>query len=145
MPEYRYARGRIRESLRFVSGEMDEFDTDYADKTWADYRSDGKLQKLTDKTVENILTALIEVCGTVLAEERIAGETYAEVLGKCSGLFGFSEEERENMAKLAVQRNRLVHRYLNFRWHAVKAFGERRGLIRRLLAAVLKREEDRQV
>jgi len=36
-----------------------------------DCQQDNKLQKLMDRTVENILIALIEVCGTVLTQEDI--------------------------------------------------------------------------
>lgn len=83
MPEFRYARGRIEESLQFLTEEIKEFNLEYADKTLHAYQEDKKLQKLMDRTVENILTALIEVCGTVLVEEGIGGENYGEVLEKC--------------------------------------------------------------
>lgn len=46
MPEFRYAKGRIMESLSYITKEMDEFDSDYASRTWQDYASDTKLQKL---------------------------------------------------------------------------------------------------
>jgi len=141
MPEFRYARGRINESLQFIAGEMKEFEQEYSSKTWKDYQQDSKLQKLIDRTVENILTALIEVCGTVLAQEDIAVESYAQVLKECSKLFNFSEEEQEKLAKLAIQRNRLAHRYLNFRWEAVKMFIETKSLISRLLRKILEREK----
>ena len=143
MPEYRYAKGRIAESVKFISEEMKEFDSEYSSKTWKDYQDDKKLQKLTDKTVENILTALIEVCGTILTEEDIATDSYADVLGKCSGFFGFSEDEQESLTKLAIQRNRLAHRYLNFRWQAVKMFSEQRKLVIKLKTLILEREEKR--
>lgn len=122
MPEFRYARGRIGDSLQYISEEMKEFDTEYSEKTWIDYQNDKKLQKLVDRTVENILTALIEVCGTVLTEEGIGVESYSDALKKCGGLFGFSVEDQEILAGLAIQRNRLAHRYLNFRWQAIKMF-----------------------
>jgi len=141
MPEFRYARGRINESLQFIAGEMKEFEQEYSSKTWKDYEQDSKLQKLIDRTVENILTALIEVCGTVLTQEGIAVESYAQVLKECSKLFNFSEEEQEKLAKLAIQRNRLAHRYLNFRWEAVKMFIETKSLILRLLTKILEREK----
>jgi len=141
MPEFRYARGRINESLQFIAGEMKEFEQEYSSKTWKDYQQDSKLQKLIDRTVENILTALIEVCGTVLTQENIAVESYAQVLKECSKLFNFSEDEQEKLAKLAIQRNRLAHRYLNFRWEAVKMFTEAKSLISRLLTKVLEREK----
>lgn len=74
MPEFSYARGGIEGSVQFLSGEIREFQSDYADKTLSNYQEDSKFQKLMDRTVENILTALIEVCGTVLAEKGIRAE-----------------------------------------------------------------------
>lgn len=71
MAEYQYAKGRIAESIQFITQELKEFEEEYASRKWTEYQIDRKLQKLTDRTVENILTALIEVCGTVLTEEGI--------------------------------------------------------------------------
>jgi uncharacterized protein YutE (UPF0331/DUF86 family) len=144
MVEYRYARGRIAESIQFISQELKEFEEDYANKDWTEYQGDKKLQKLIDRTVENILTALIDVCGTILTEEGIGAESYADALKKCSKHFGFSEEEQENLANLAIQRNRLAHRYLNFRWQAIKMFNEQRESVIKLISVILEREEKRR-
>lgn len=141
MPEYRYAKGRILESIRFISEELKEFETEYANKTQQEYQDDRRLQKIMDRTVETVLTALIEICGTVLTEDGISVESYGDAVKRCSKLFGLSEEEAESLAKLAVQRNRLAHRYLNFRWQAVKLFATQRGLVMRLVAAILEREK----
>lgn len=143
MAEFRYARGRIAESVQYISEEMREFENDYADRSWQAYREDKKLQKLMDRTVENILTALIEMSGTLLVEEGIAIDNYGEVLSRCAALFSFSEEERLLLSKLALQRNRLAHRYLNFRWQAIETYAKTKGLIRRLLNDVLQREEEK--
>ena len=141
MPEFKYAKGRIIESLQFIGTEMKEFDEDYASKGWEEYQKDKKLQKLIDRTAENILTALVEVCGTILTQDNISVENYAQILRECSKKFGFSEDEQESLAKLAIQRNRLAHRYLNFRWQAISLFTILRPLISKLLAEILKREE----
>ncbi len=141
MPDFRYATGRINESLQFIASEIKEFDEEYSSQTRKDYQQDSKLQKLIDRTVENILTALIEVCGTVLIQEGVAVESYAQVLKECSKLFSFSEEEQEKLAKLAIQRNRFAHRYLNFRWEAVKMFIDSKSLISMLLKKILEREK----
>jgi hypothetical protein len=77
---------------------MMEFDREYSNKTWNDYQSDKKLQKLMDRTVENVLTALIEVCGTILTEEGIGVGSYAEALRKTAELFGFPEDEQGGLA-----------------------------------------------
>jgi len=142
MPEFRYARGRILESIQFVSEEIREFQEEYSGKTWKEYQEDRKLQKLMDRTVENILTALIEICGTFLTEKGIAVESYGDALKKCGQALGFSEEEQEDLFKLAVQRNRLVHRYLNFRWQALRTFQERKDLVIRIMATLLEREKE---
>lgn len=128
MVEFRYVRGRLIDSIRFISEEMKEFQEEYAGKTWQEYREDKKLQKLMDRTVENILTALIEVCGMFLTEQGVAVESYGEALREAAKVLGFSENEQEDLFKLVIQRNRLAHRYLNFRWQAIKLFAEKREL-----------------
>ncbi|MBI5416752.1 DUF86 domain-containing protein [Candidatus Poribacteria bacterium] len=144
MDRFQYAKGRIAESIQYISQEMLEFEQEYANKTWNEYQEDKKLQKLIDRTVENIYTAIIEVAGTVLAEERIMVESYTDVLKKCSSMFGFSEEEQKKMAKLAIQRNRLAHRYLNFKWQSISMYKDSQSLIQRLLTVILEREKNKQ-
>lgn len=141
MPEFRYAKGRIIDSIRFMSEEMKEFQEDYAARTREDYQEDRKLQKLMERTVENILTALIEVCGTLLTQQGIYAESYADALKKSAQELGLNLEEQEDLAKLAFVRNRLAHRYLNFRWQAVQDFSGKRTLITKVLSLLLKREE----
>lgn len=143
MPEFKYAKGRIAESIRYLSEEIREFDSDYANKTWTEYQNDRKLQKLVDRTVENILTALIEVCGTILVQECIGVDSYSDALKKSAQLLGFSEEEQDNLSRLAIQRNRLAHRYLNFRWQAIKMFNQQKDLVKNFIAKILEREKKR--
>ncbi|HHT9110435.1 MAG TPA: HepT-like ribonuclease domain-containing protein [Candidatus Brocadiaceae bacterium] len=144
MSEFRYARGRIEESVQFLSEEIKEFQSDYASKVLSDYQDDKKLQKLMDRTVENILTALIEVCGAVLAEEGIRAENYGEVLEKCSKFLGLSEGEQKNLSGLAIQRNRLAHRYLNFRWQAIKMYRDSKDVVLKLIQLILEREKKKR-
>jgi len=138
MPEFKYSRGRIQESIGFISEEMREFEEEYSRKTRDDYQNNRKLQKLIDRTVENILTALIEIAGTYLTEKGIAADSYADVLKKCAQSLNLSDAEQEKLAALAVHRNRLAHRYLNFRWQAVQDFSEKRSLIAKILTLLLK-------
>ena len=144
MPDFNYARGRIRESVQFISMEIKEFDTDYAAKTWQEYQKDRKLQKLMDRTVENVLTALIEICGTLTTEKGIGAESYGETIKNATQLLGFSLEDQEKMAKLAIQRNRLAHRYLNFRWQAIRMFSENKKLIVEMLERILVLEKEKE-
>ncbi len=141
MPEFNYAKGRITDSLQFISTEIKEFEQDYIFKTWKDYKKDRKLQKLMDRTVENIFTALIEICGTILTQQGVSVESYAQVLSECAQRLGFSEEEQEILAKIAIQRNRLAHRYLNFRWQAINMFIKNKSLILKLLTKISEKPE----
>ena len=137
MVEFKYAQGRIPESIQFISEEIREFEQDYLNRTWREYQEDRKLQKLADRTVENILTALIEVCGTFLTQRGKASDNYADVLRISAGVLGLTTEERDSLAVLAIQRNRLAHRYLDLRWQAVRDFGTKRELVKRLLKLIL--------
>lgn len=137
MAEFKYAQGRLEESIRFISGEIREYEKEYISATWQDYQTDGKLQKLMDRTVENILTALIEICGTILADKGIAVENYTEVLERAAALLGLDQVKQKNLAKLAAQRNRLAHRYLDFKWQAIKLFSEQKEVIKQLLNTIL--------
>lgn len=141
MADFNYAKGRIEESIEFITREMDESEKDYASKNWEEYKEDNKLQKLIDRTVENILTALIEISGTVLVEEGISGRNYSEILNKIAEFFSLTKKEQYNLSTLAVQRNRLAHRYLNYRWEAIKIYKKYVPMIKRLLLAVVEREK----
>ena len=141
MPEFTYAKGRIIETLNFILEEIKEFETDYENKTWEEYQNDKKLQKLIDRTVENVLTAFIELCGTIITQEGISAENYADAVKKCSKLFNFDKKEQDGLSKLAVQRNRLAHRYMDFRWNAIKTFIEQKQEVLKLLGRILKSEE----
>ena len=48
MADFHYAKGRIEESIEFITKEMEEFEKDYAAKDWKEYKKDNKLQKLID-------------------------------------------------------------------------------------------------
>lgn len=140
MPEYIYAKGRIPETVQFIAKEMKEYDDEYAKMTWEEYQRDSKMQKIVDRTVENILNALVEVCGTILAEEGKTAENYAKVLKMAAEMLGFKRDEARELSKLALHRNRLVHRYLNMKWQAIKAYKEEACLIKRVMDAIIDRE-----
>ncbi len=144
MANFKYARGRIPESVDFITKEMAEFDYDYKDKTWQDYQQDSKLQKLMDRTIENILTALIEVSGTILVEEGIKGDSYQDILMKAGELFSFSNKDSKLFSGLSIQRNRLAHRYLNYRWQAIRAYKEASDIINKFLMWVIEREKGKE-
>lgn len=140
MVEYKYAEGRVAQSVQFILQEMTEFECDYANKRWEDYNRDTKLQKLMERTVENILTALIEVAGTALAKEGLSAENYSEVMEEAGRFYKLNKSECLSLSKLASQRNRLVHRYLDLKWQVIIVYKQNAPLIRKFLRLVLDRE-----
>jgi len=143
MPERVYAKGRITEPLSFIAKEMEEFDAEYASTKWQEYAKNSKLQKLIDRTIENILTAFIEVSGVVLTENNIMAENYPDVMKKVGGYFRFKKTEADILAKFAVQRNRLAHRYLNFRWEVARFYVANRAVLKKLLNALHRYEKSK--
>lgn len=141
MPEFRYAKGRIKESIAYITQEMKEFESDYMNKTWQEYQNDTKLQKLIDRTIENILTAIIEVSGVILTEENITADSYPDVMKRAGRFFGFNETEIDILEKFAIQRNRLAHRYLDFRWQVVKFYMQNNSIIKKLVHSIYEYEK----
>lgn len=144
MPEFRYAKGRILESIAYLTREMEEFETDYKSKTWQEYSSDSKLQKLIDRTIENILTSVIEVSGVILTEKNISAESYPDILKKTGEFFGYNNNETDVLSRFAVQRNRLAHRYLNFKWQVVRFYVEHNDILKRLINSIYEYEKSKQ-
>lgn len=142
MKRFSYARGRIEETLQFITQEMEEFDREYGDKTSEDYYSDRKLQKLMDKTVEDILTALIELSGTLLVQKGKRVESYRQILREAALVYGLDREKAEELSHLAIERNRIVHRYLDIRWDSIREYRERIPLIREFLRRVWQERKD---
>jgi uncharacterized protein YutE (UPF0331/DUF86 family) len=141
-PDFSYTRGRILASVNFVSKEIEDFEKHFSKITWKQYKLLDPLKaKALEKTVENILTALIEIAGTISVEKRKTIENYASAIKEASLILNFKEEKAETLSRLANQRNRLAHRYLDFKWEAIKAFKETKPLILEFLKKVISREK----
>lgn len=69
-------------------------------------------------------------------------ENYSDALRKAERELGLSEQEQNALAALALQRNRLAHRYLNFRWQTIRAFSDKRELIARVASLLLRKAEE---
>jgi len=87
---------------------------------------------------------LIEVSGTLATRNTIKVENYADALRKASELLGFNQEDQEKLGKLAAQRNRLAHRYLNFRWQVIRIFKDNRRLLLDFIKKILELEKSRE-
>lgn len=57
---------------------------------------------------------------------------------------GLSECEQRDLSGLAIQRNHLAHRYLNFRWQAIKMYKDKKDAVLKLIQLVLEREKKKR-
>ena len=141
-PDFSYSKGRVISSVNFILKEMDDFNTYFSSITWQDYRMLEPLKlKALEKTVENILTALIEISGVIVVEENKQIDDYATIIEQASLCIGLTNNEASQLAKLARQRNRLAHRYLDFKWEAIKSYMDTRNSIKHFLQLATIREE----
>jgi len=69
-------------------------------------------------------------------------ENYSDALRKAARELGLTEQEQNALAALSLQRNRLAHRYLNFRWQTIRAFSDKRELIARVASLLLRKAEE---
>lgn len=60
---------------------------------------------------------------------------------KIGEFFKFKEEDIEVLSKFASLRNRLAHRYLNFKWQVVKFYIEHADLLKQLPRQIYEYEE----
>lgn len=140
--EFSYAKGRILPSIEFILKETADFDKYFTGISWQEYRTLDTLKaKAMEKTVENILTALIEVAGALAVETGKAVESYSSALTEAGLTMGLSEGESVILGRLAGMRNRLAHRYLDFKWETIRAYKEACPLIRELLGRIIEREK----
>lgn len=142
MSEPSRSDGVLAEAIQFISLEIEDFEKEYATKTRKDYLEDKKLQKLIDRTVENILNALVEICITYLSEEGIGIENYSDALRICANFFNLSDSEQESLVRLNFQRNLLSHRYIDQRWQAVQKYSQQSKLVKSLIERMSKKAEE---
>mgnify|MGYP001571084179 FL=1 len=77
-------------------------------------------------------------------EYKEANKCLSSIIKRTGELFSFSDDEQGTLAKLAIQRNRLAHRYLNFRWQVMKFYSDNKTLIQRLVSLILEMEVKKQ-
>lgn len=78
------------------------------------------------------------------AGEDISADSYVGVMRKIGEFFSYGEEDSEILAKFAVKRGRLAHRYLNLRWQVASFFTENRDILRNLANSIYEYEEAKQ-
>jgi uncharacterized protein YutE (UPF0331/DUF86 family) len=135
---FKYAEGRVPETIQFITGEMEAFQQHFGDINWKRYRVMDIIQaRAVERMVENILTALIELAGTLCVQHNRSVDSYATALKEAALLSGFEEKVADEFSRLAVYRNKLAHRYLDIKWNVIKTFKEKQPIIKEFLKKVI--------
>ncbi|MGA2467707.1 MAG: hypothetical protein ABSH06_25595 [Thermodesulfobacteriota bacterium] len=58
--------------------------------------------------------------------------------------FRYAKGRLIDSIRFISERNRLAHRYLNFRWQAIRLFAEKRDLIVRIVTTLLEEQERKE-
>lgn len=91
---------------------------------WKTYLNDGTARKALERTIENLVNAMIDVSKIVLSD-RAAGEipaTYADAIMKLAVLKIIDFELAQRLGEHIKLRNFLAHEYLDLRWEKIKNF-----------------------
>ncbi|MBI3815254.1 MAG: hypothetical protein HY279_12430 [Nitrospinae bacterium] len=123
MPEFKYAKGRIMESLAYITREMDEGE------------SLAKFAVQRNRLAHRYLNFRWQVVRFYMENRDVLKKLINSI---------YKYEEGESLAKFTVQRNRLAHRYLNFRWQVVRFYMENRDVLKKLINSIYKYEKDKE-
>ncbi len=139
--KFRYAEGRVSDTIQFITGEMEVFKKHFGNIDWNSYRLMDIIQaRAVERIVENILTALIELAGTICIQHNRSVDSYSTALKEAALVFGFEEKSAEEFSRLAVYRNKLAHRYLDIKWDVIKTFIKKQPIIKEFLKRVIEAE-----
>ena len=128
-------RERLHRIVEFLRGELAESDQ-YQGLSPETYRTDGLLRRASERWVENLVNASIDLAKIVVASKgRPVAQTYRGVLESLDDISHFKGLGRP-LAENARVRNALAHEYLDLRYTQVsRAANDAVGLYTRLADA----------
>lgn len=115
-------RAAVATRIEFARAELADL-AEYAHLDWVTYQSDAKARRNVERIAENVANAAIDVAKILLAAAGSpAPDTYREIMAAAVPA-GFAEpEEASDLVQLVRLRNTLSHRYLDYKWDALKWF-----------------------
>ncbi|MFW5843605.1 MAG: type VII toxin-antitoxin system MntA family adenylyltransferase antitoxin [Spirochaetota bacterium] len=116
-------RERLYRIVEFLRGELTEADT-YLGISHETYRTDGLLRRASERWVENLVNASIDLAKIVVASQgKPVAQTYRGVLESLDDISQFKGLGRP-LAENARVRNALAHEYLDLRYTQVSRAAE---------------------
>ncbi|MCL5408595.1 MAG: DUF86 domain-containing protein [Candidatus Omnitrophica bacterium] len=129
-------RESIIRRVDFVITELKVLD-DFKDFTYQNYLNKSSDRKILERTVENIVNAIIDISKIILVVENIEIPTsYSDAIKKLSILKILDEYDAKILSGFVHLRNILAHEYLDLNWVEIKKFIENKHIILRFITKV---------
>ena len=114
-------RSDLVKHLVFLENELNDIEY-FKNITQQQYAEDKVVKRNTERWVENIVMASLDIAKIVLsAEKKNVPDSYRDTL-HALGLHYFDEAFAEAFADFAELRNLLAYEYLDFRWKRIRQF-----------------------
>lgn len=116
-------KGSIYTRISFLESELKDL-IEQKNIDWKTYQENKLLRKNIERTIENLVNALIDISKIILSD-KAAGEipqTYGAVILKLSELKIIDFDLSQRLAEYVKLRNFLSHQYLDLRWDKIKNF-----------------------
>jgi len=115
----------LTQRLVFLDSELSDADK-FQSLTALEYQQDRMKRRQTERWIENLMNAAIDISKTVMAsQKRPIPSTYREILKGIDAIAGFPAGTGKQLAEWAELRNILAHEYLDLRWKRVDDFIKR--------------------
>ncbi|MFH1386894.1 MAG: HepT-like ribonuclease domain-containing protein [bacterium] len=116
-------KGSVFSRLSFLESEIKDLD-EYRNISWETYRQEKTARKTVERTIENIVNALIDISKIILSDKSAGDipQTYGAVILKLAELKIIDFPLAEKLAEYVKLRNFLSHQYLDLRWDKIKGF-----------------------
>lgn len=133
-------RHNLRRRLDFLKNHLEEFG-DFQNLTLAVYTTDRNRQRITERWVENIINATLDIAKIILASQKIEiPKSYRETLKMFAIWARLDEEETRIFSQFAGLRNILAHEYLDLLFEKIREFIDRAEPIYQKLVSRLEKE-----
>ena len=109
--------------LVFVKGELSVLSEFYS-LDWREYQSNDHTRRIVERTIENIMNAVIDISKMILASAKHSPvpQTYREIV-EISGLYSPSSQDTAKRLSMWVDlRNLFAHEYLDVKWKRISDF-----------------------
>ncbi len=96
---------------------------EYRGLAWSQYQQDHRTRRIVERTIENIMNAVINSSKLLLASaKKPVPQTYKEIVRLVGTLPGFNHAMTDRLASWAELRNIIAHEYLDYRWEEIGEF-----------------------